>query len=154
MNWSQAPLSMGFPWQEYWNGLPFPTLGDLPDPGIQPASHISSTGRQILYPWATWEAPSEQDGVANLKTGMHVRFPAGIPAQVHPSASISHRASALSSLVSPRSSTSAPVPPQIWSPILSSYLLLLLLAAPNVLWDPSSLTKGWTLGFGSKSAES
>ena len=30
----QAPLSMGFSRQEYWNGLPFPSPGDLPDPGI------------------------------------------------------------------------------------------------------------------------
>ena len=28
----QAPLSVGFPKQEHWNGLPFPTPGDLPDP--------------------------------------------------------------------------------------------------------------------------
>ena len=34
----QAPLSMGFPWQEYWSGLPFPSLGNLPDPGIEPTS--------------------------------------------------------------------------------------------------------------------
>ena len=34
----QAPLSMGFPRQEYWSGLPFPSPGDLPDPGIEPAS--------------------------------------------------------------------------------------------------------------------
>ena len=32
----QAPLSMGFSRQEYWNGLPFPSPGDLPDPGIEP----------------------------------------------------------------------------------------------------------------------
>ena len=32
----QAPLSMGFPRQEYWSGLPFPTPEDLPDPGIKP----------------------------------------------------------------------------------------------------------------------
>ena len=31
----QTPLSMGFPRQEYWSGLPFPTPGDLPDPGIE-----------------------------------------------------------------------------------------------------------------------
>ena len=31
----QAPLSMGFPKQEFWNGLSFPTLGDLLDPGIE-----------------------------------------------------------------------------------------------------------------------
>ena len=34
----QAPLSMGFSRQEYWSGLPFPSLGDLPDPGIEPPS--------------------------------------------------------------------------------------------------------------------
>ena len=35
---SQAPLSMGFSRQEYWGGLPFPSLGDLPNPGIEPWS--------------------------------------------------------------------------------------------------------------------
>ena len=34
----QAPLSMGFPRKEYWSGLPFPSPGDLPDPGIKPVS--------------------------------------------------------------------------------------------------------------------
>ena len=34
----QAPLSMGFSRQEYWNGLPFPSPGDLPHPGIEPRS--------------------------------------------------------------------------------------------------------------------
>jgi len=34
----QAPLSMGFSRQEYWSGLPFPSLGDLPDPGIETGS--------------------------------------------------------------------------------------------------------------------
>ena len=34
----QAPLCMGFPRQEYWSGLAFPSLGDLPDPGIEPGS--------------------------------------------------------------------------------------------------------------------
>ena len=34
----QAPLSMGFPRQDYWRGLPFPSPGDLPDPGIEPKS--------------------------------------------------------------------------------------------------------------------
>ena len=38
----QALLSMEFSRQEYWRGLPFPTLGDLPNPGIEPASHESS----------------------------------------------------------------------------------------------------------------
>ena len=34
----QAPQSMEFPRQEYWSGLPFPSPGDLPDPGIEPGS--------------------------------------------------------------------------------------------------------------------
>ena len=34
----QAPPSMGFSRQEYWSGLPFPSPGDLPDPGIEPRS--------------------------------------------------------------------------------------------------------------------
>ena len=34
----QAPLSMGFPRQEYWNELPFLSPGDLPDPGLKPES--------------------------------------------------------------------------------------------------------------------
>ena len=34
----QAPLSTGFSRQEYWSGLPFPSPGDLPNPGIEPRS--------------------------------------------------------------------------------------------------------------------
>ena len=52
----QAPLSMGFSRQGYWNGLPLPSPGNLPDPGIKPTSRVSCIGRQILYHWATWEA--------------------------------------------------------------------------------------------------
>ena len=37
----QALLSMGFPRQEYWSELPFPSPGDLPDPGIKPMSLAS-----------------------------------------------------------------------------------------------------------------
>ena len=40
----QAPLSMKFSRQEYWNGLPFPTPGDFPGPGIKPTSP-AVTGR-------------------------------------------------------------------------------------------------------------
>ena len=36
----QAPLSMGFSRQEYWSGLPFPSPGDLPDPGIETRSPL------------------------------------------------------------------------------------------------------------------
>ena len=34
----QAPLSLGFSRQEYWSGLPFPSPGDLPQPGIEPGT--------------------------------------------------------------------------------------------------------------------
>ena len=40
----QAPLSMGFPRQEYWSGLPFPPPGDLPDPGLEPKSPALAGG--------------------------------------------------------------------------------------------------------------
>ena len=37
----QAPLSMGSSRQEHWRGLPLPSPGDLPDPGIEPVSPVS-----------------------------------------------------------------------------------------------------------------
>ena len=40
----QAPLSMGFLRQEYWSWLPFPSPGDLPDPGIEPMSPALAGG--------------------------------------------------------------------------------------------------------------
>ena len=45
----QAVLSMGFSRQEYWTGLPFPSPGDLPDPGMEPMSHVSCIGGWVLY---------------------------------------------------------------------------------------------------------
>ena len=40
----QAPLSMGFPRQEYWSRLPVPPPGDLSDPGTKPISHALPGG--------------------------------------------------------------------------------------------------------------
>ena len=37
----QAPLSMGFPRQKYYSGFPFPSPGDLPNPGVEPVSLTS-----------------------------------------------------------------------------------------------------------------
>ena len=45
----QAPLSMGFPRQEYWSGWPFPSPGDLPNPGIKNASLVSPALAGILF---------------------------------------------------------------------------------------------------------
>ena len=47
MDYSQAPLSMEFSRQEGWNGFPFSSPGDLPDPGIEPRSKLHC--RQTLY---------------------------------------------------------------------------------------------------------
>ena len=57
----QAPPSMGFSREEYWSGLPFPSPGDIPDPGIEPRSptlqadaltshHQSPTYMRIPFP--------------------------------------------------------------------------------------------------------
>ena len=46
----QALLSMGFPRQKYWSGLPFPPPGDLPDSRTEPTSLVSPAfGRWVLY---------------------------------------------------------------------------------------------------------
>ena len=50
----QTPLSRGFPREEHWSGLPFLPLGDLPTQGLNPGLLRC---RQILYHWATLEAP-------------------------------------------------------------------------------------------------
>ena len=57
----QVPLSMEFPSQEYWNGLPFLPLGDLPHPGIEPVSSMSPAlqadsfpiepSGKLMWPW-------------------------------------------------------------------------------------------------------
>ena len=53
----QAPLSMGFPRQEYWSGLPCPPPGELPDSEIAPMSLKSSAlAGGFFTTSATWEA--------------------------------------------------------------------------------------------------
>ena len=44
----RAPLSMGFSWQEYWSGLPFPPPGDPPNPGIKPMSPALQANSLLL----------------------------------------------------------------------------------------------------------
>ena len=67
----QAPLSMGFSRQEYWNGLPCPPPGDLPDPVIEPASLMSPALAGRFFTTSTiWNytymnnIPSPNDGYA------------------------------------------------------------------------------------------
>ena len=52
----QALLSMGLPRQEYWSGLPFPSPGELPDPGIKPESLTSSAlAGRFFTTSTTWQ---------------------------------------------------------------------------------------------------
>ena len=53
----QAPLSMGFSRQEYWSGLPFPSPGDLPNPGIEPGSSASQADALPSEPPGKWSRP-------------------------------------------------------------------------------------------------
>ena len=58
----QALLSMGFPRQEYWSGLPFLSPGDLPNPGVEPASLMSpALAGRFFTTGATWEAHTYTD---------------------------------------------------------------------------------------------
>ena len=52
----QAPLFMGFPRGEYWRGLPFPSPGDLPNPGIKPASSALQAESLPLSQHGNWLA--------------------------------------------------------------------------------------------------
>ena len=54
----QAPLFMGFPGQEYWSELPFPSPGDLSDPGIKPMSPALAGGFFSIEPT---RKPQEMD---------------------------------------------------------------------------------------------
>ena len=52
----QSPLFMGIPREEYWSGLPFPSLGDLPDPGMEPMSLASpALAGRFFTTSTTWE---------------------------------------------------------------------------------------------------
>ena len=59
----QASLSIGFPRQEHWSGLPCPHPGDLPEPGIEPKSLVPpALADKSFTISATWEAPTELKG--------------------------------------------------------------------------------------------
>ena len=53
----QAPPSMGFSRQVYWSGLPFPSPGDLPDPGLEPRSPALQTGALPSEPSVPTQQP-------------------------------------------------------------------------------------------------
>ena len=55
----QAHLSMGFPRQECWNGLPFPSPGNLPNPGIKPMSAASPASASVAGRFFTTVPPGK-----------------------------------------------------------------------------------------------
>ena len=67
----QAPLSVGFPRQEYQSGLPFPPSGDLPDPGIEPTSPESPA---LAGGFFTPEPPGKsRDRWTRVQTEVHMK---------------------------------------------------------------------------------
>ena len=81
----QTPLPLEFSRQEYWSGLPFPTPGDLPDPGIEPMSLMSPalaggffTTSNLESPLITVvgiKSPLEESGKASAESGLEQHYP-------------------------------------------------------------------------------
>ena len=65
----QAPLSMKFPRQEYWSGLPFCSPGDLPDPGVKPKSSALQADSLLLKHKKAWGGGSVT--ASNAFRGQH-----------------------------------------------------------------------------------
>ena len=76
----QASLSMGLSRQEYWSRLPFPSPGDLPDPGLEPRSPALEADTLTSEPpgkhWNTKVKSQETHGVT-VKFGLGVRNETG-----------------------------------------------------------------------------
>ena len=72
-----APLSIGFPRQEYWSGLPIPPSGDLSDLGIGPMSLTPPVlAGGFFNPSATWEALQNHMGKeGNLAISAYQKLP-------------------------------------------------------------------------------
>ena len=64
----QTPLSMGFSRQEYWNGLPFPLSGNLPNPGIKPESPALQADS---LPLSHWRSPLTETAVFKDQISIH-----------------------------------------------------------------------------------
>ena len=84
----QAPLSMRFSRQEYWNGLPCPPPGDLPDPGMEPTTLTSpALAGRFFTTSATWEAHKMNSLLGGhamiLQTLSPLRRPRAVILQTH-----------------------------------------------------------------------
>ena len=69
----QTPLSMGLSQQEYWSGLPFPSPGDLPYPGIEPVILTSPAFTGKFFTTSTsWEVHAFGDFLPNKLLALYV----------------------------------------------------------------------------------
>ena len=68
----QSPLSMGFSRHEYWSGLPCPPPGDLPDPGIEPASPVAPVVQADSLPLSHWGSPGVSHIIKQYSDTRHV----------------------------------------------------------------------------------
>ena len=75
----QVPLSLGFFRQEYWSGLPFPSPGDLADPGIEPESPVSPALLVDSLPTEPLGKPLEPSGNSHFYYGTWKFSPASLP---------------------------------------------------------------------------
>ena len=83
----QASLSMEFSRQEYWNGLPFLSPGDLPDPGMEPGSPAlqADSLQTELETKGTLNVQYQRLGCAKCPRGRHIQYPwhqGGCPLEV------------------------------------------------------------------------
>ena len=83
----QPPLSMEFSRKEYWSGLPFPSPGDIPDPGVEPTSPASAGG---------FFTPSHLGSIVDLILGWNQdahsdQKEVQCPGEIVPSATIVHQ---------------------------------------------------------------
>ena len=63
----QVPLSMGFSRQKYWSGFPFPSPGDLPNPGTKPRSLTSpALAGEFFMTSATWKSAEYAQTFSNV----------------------------------------------------------------------------------------
>ena len=76
----QAPLSMGFPSQEYWSELPLPPPRDLPDPGIQPMSPVASALQEDSLSLSYQGSPNESIRVGGDYYNTHREDSKSLPA--------------------------------------------------------------------------
>ena len=84
----QALLSIGFSRQEYWSGLPFPPLGNLPDPGMEPESPASPVIAGIFFTTAPPGKPLNGSMlVLKLERAHFLEFHEGIRSQGSPAGS-------------------------------------------------------------------